>query len=85
MEKEKKYPNIIEIAILEMARIRKGTSFCPSEVVRWMYPQDWRFFMDDVKEEMMRLYREGKISVTQKNKPVNPDYLPKGPVRIKME
>jgi hypothetical protein len=85
MEKEKKFPSIIEIAILEMARIRKGASFCPSEVMRWMYPQDWRFFMDDVKEEMMRLYREGKISVTQKNEPVNPQNLPKGPVRIKME
>lgn len=85
MEKKKASPTILEIAIMEMGRMRKGASFCPSEVVRWMYPQDWRFFMDNVKEEMMRLYREGKISVIQKNNPVNPDYLPKGPVRIKMK
>lgn len=85
MEKEKTSPTILEIAILEMGRMRKGASFCPSEVVRWMYPQDWRFFMDDVKNEMMRLYREGKITVTQKNNPVNHEYLPKGPVRIKIK
>jgi len=85
MEMEKKHPSILEIAIMEMGRMRKGASFCPSDVVRWLYPQDWRFFMDDVKEEMMRLYREGKISVTQKNNPVSPEFLPKGPIRIKMK
>lgn len=84
MDKEKKDDTILEIAIMEMGRMRKGASFCPSEVVRWLYPQDWRFFMDEIKQEMMKLYREGKILVTQKDKAVDPTILPKGPVRIKV-
>ncbi|WP_304517661.1 DUF3253 domain-containing protein [Cecembia rubra] len=85
MKMEEKAENILEMAILEMGRMRKGGTFCPSEVVRWMYPQDWRFFMDDVKEVMMKLYREGKITVFQKNNPVDIHSIPKGPVRIKLK
>ncbi|MGY6522653.1 MAG: DUF3253 domain-containing protein [Mongoliitalea sp.] len=75
-------PNPLRQAILEMIRMRPNTSFCPSEVVRWMYPQAWRVFLDDVREEMMRLYKEGLIEVTQKGISVNPAEDPKGPVRI---
>ncbi|SIS72053.1 DUF3253 domain-containing protein [Belliella pelovolcani] len=80
-----KYPidiPILELAILEMGRMRKGKSFCPSEVVRWIFPEAWRNFMDEVYQEMMRLYQEGKIIVTQKGIPVDPFLNPKGPVRI---
>ena len=74
--------NPLEQAILEMIRRRKATSFCPSEVVRWIYPQDWRHFMPDVQETMMDLYREDKILVTQQGIAVDKNFLPKGPVRI---
>lgn len=38
--------------------------------------------MPDVLEVMMVMYREGLILVTQKDLPVDPNELPKGPVRI---
>lgn len=74
--------SILETAIMEMGRQRNGNNFCPSEIVRWLYPQAWRNFMPDVQEAMMKLYREGKIKVTQKGIEVEKDRIPKGPVRI---
>ena len=75
-------PNILALSIMEMGRMKKGQSFCPSEVVKWLYPQDWEFFLVDIKSEMMHLYQEGKVLVTQNGIPVNPDVIPVGPVRI---
>ncbi len=75
--------NTLEQAIFEMIRHRNSSSFCPSEVVRWIYPQDWRHFMPDILETMMDMYRDEKILVTQKGIAVDPNFLPKGPVRIK--
>ncbi|HSJ68330.1 MAG TPA: DUF3253 domain-containing protein [Anditalea sp.] len=76
--------SILETAIMEMGRQRQDTSFCPSEIVRWMFPEHWRKFMPDIQEEMMRLYNEGKIVVLQKGHPVEKEKQPKGPVRIKV-
>ncbi len=67
-----------------MGRRRGASTFCPSEVVRWLYPQDWELFMDDVKTEMMLLYQEGLILVSQNGQPIKTNSLPKGPVRIKL-
>lgn len=77
--------NILNLAIMEMAKRKKGESFCPSEVVRWIYPFDWQFFMEDVNEAMMNLYRRGWIKVTQKNQDIDPNFLPNGPVRIQLK
>lgn len=73
---------VLRTAILDFCRRRKGKSFCPSEVVRQMYPEDWRLFMPDIQETMMDMYREGFIQVTQGGELVDPNYPPKGPVRI---
>jgi hypothetical protein len=75
-------PNILAIAILEMCRVKNGESFCPSEVVKWMYPQSWDYFMDDVLDEMMTLYRKGQIIVTENKIPIPVDSDPKGNLRI---
>ncbi|UJP67068.1 DUF3253 domain-containing protein [Mongoliitalea daihaiensis] len=75
-------PNPLRQAIFEMIRMRHDRSFCPSEVVRWIFPQDWELFMQDVREEMMEMYREGLILVTQKGNAIDPSTEPKGPVRI---
>ncbi len=72
---------VLRTAILDFCRRRKS-SFCPSEVVRKIYPEDWRHFMPDIQEEMMAMYREGLILVTQKGLPVDPNKQPRGPVRI---
>ncbi|KEO73969.1 DUF3253 domain-containing protein [Anditalea andensis] len=75
---------ILEKAIMEMGRQRQGNNFCPSEIVRWLYPQHWKKFMPDIQQEMMRLHNEGKIMVMQKGEPVEKGKVPKGPVRIKV-
>lgn len=75
-------PNPLRQAILEMIRLRGDASFCPSEVVRWIYPQAWRVFMDDLMSEMMTMYREGLINVTQMGSPIDPHQEPSGSVRI---
>lgn len=76
--------SILETAIMEMGRQRNGNNFCPSEIVRWLFPQDWRQFMPDIQAEMMRLYDEDKIVVLQKGEPVEKGPVPRGPVRIKV-
>ncbi|MBS9524620.1 DUF3253 domain-containing protein [Litoribacter ruber] len=82
LSEEGKIPNVLETAIMDMGRQRGDKTFCPSEIARWMYPEDWRAFMPDVQEEMMRLYQEGKIVVTQKGNEVDKNQMPAGPVRI---
>jgi len=76
-------PNILSVAIMEMCRMRKGEGFCPSEVVKWLYPESWHHFMEDVLREMMVLYQIGQIEVTQNQIPLPPDRVPVGEVRIK--
>ncbi len=73
---------VLKLAIFYFCQINQGSSFCPSEVVRKMYPQDWRHFMPEVQTAMMDMYQEGKIRVTQKGELVDPNKMPVGPVRI---
>lgn len=73
---------VLRTAILDFCNRRKYKSFCPSEVVRRMFPEDWELFMPDIQKEMMDMYRVGLIQITQKGIPVDPNQNPKGPVRI---
>lgn len=75
-------PNILSMAIMEMIRMRKGDSFGPEEVVKWIYPSSWRYFMDEVLAQMMLLYREGKISVSLNGKLISMHELPEEKVKI---
>ncbi|HLT06640.1 MAG TPA: DUF3253 domain-containing protein [Cyclobacteriaceae bacterium] len=75
---------ILETAIIEMGRLSKGKSFSPEDVAKWMYPTSWEYFLEDVEETMMEMYRAGKIAVLQHDKAVATDVLPDGPVRIKL-
>ncbi len=75
-------PNILRLAILEMIRMRGDSPFCPSEVVKWIYPNAWEHFMEEVRIEMMQLYQLGKIIVTHDGKPLNPKEKPAGAIRI---
>ncbi|WP_232825677.1 DUF3253 domain-containing protein [Algoriphagus litoralis] len=74
--------DVLRVAILDFCRRRKLKSFCPSEVVRQIYPEDWMLFMPEIRDEMMKMYREGLIQVTQKGIPIDPNLPPRGPVRI---
>lgn len=73
---------VLRTAILDFCRRKKGKTFCPSEVVRQLFPQDWELFMVDIREEMMHMYREGLIQVSQKGNLIDPGNDPIGPVRI---
>lgn len=73
---------VLRVAILDFCDRRKSKSFCPSEVVRQIFPEDWELFMPEIREEMIQMYREGLIQVTQKGIPIDPILPPKGPVRI---
>lgn len=62
-----KYQNIpiLEIAILEMARMKMGKSFSPEEVIQWIFPDAWQNFIPDILLEIERLHQEGKIKVLE--------------------
>jgi hypothetical protein len=77
--------NILDLAIIEMAKRRHPKTISPSEVLKWIYPHDWRAFIPEVQESMMWLFREGKIRVTQAGELADATHLPKGPVRISIK
>ncbi|WP_194974436.1 DUF3253 domain-containing protein [Aquiflexum lacus] len=76
-------PNILEIAILEMCRLKKEDSFSPTDVVKWLYPQHWIYFISEAEEAMMKLHRSGKIIVLENNEPDIPTKMPELSFRIK--
>ncbi|MCH7415544.1 hypothetical protein MM213_18730 [Belliella sp. R4-6] len=55
--------SILEVAILEMGRMKNGEPFHPLEVIKWIYPQDWSHFFKDLESETNRLINEGKVFV----------------------
>lgn len=73
---------VLRMAILDYCSRRKEKTFCPSEVIRQMFPEDWELFMPEIQEVIMTMCREGLIQVSQKGVPVDPFKNPKGPVRI---
>ena len=75
---------ILENTILEMLLERgEGKSICPSEVVRRLYPLNWREKMDDVRTAARDLVAENKIEITQKGEVVNPNS--KGAIRLRLK
>lgn len=56
-------------------------STCPSEIARALYPKSWRKHMDEVRAAAVELQQAGKVILTQKGAPVDPENF-KGPVRI---
>ncbi len=73
----------IVASVLAMAEER-GTekTFCPSEIARELFPDDWRTHMNDVVAVAISLQKQGKVLITQKGEPVDIDHI-KGPIRIK--
>lgn len=76
-------PNILEIAILEMCRLKKGESFFLVDVVKWIYPQHWIHFISEAEEAMVELHRSEKIIVLDNESPVGLTLLSKVSYRIK--
>lgn len=61
-------------------------TYCPSEVARELFPDDWRDKMDLVREVADNLVKEGKLIVLQKGE--IKDELPSkltGPIRLQIK
>lgn len=75
--------DVLRIAILDMLRRKKSAPFSPVEVIRQMYPEDWKYFMDDVLLKMMEIYREGLLEVVENDRPVDPSATPNDRMMIR--
>ena len=74
----------IATAILNLAAERgKGKTICPSEVARILFPEDWRSFMEDIRNTAFELRDAGKIIITQKGNEIAGNEV-KGPIRIEI-
>ncbi len=74
---------IMESTIMEMLLERGASkSICPSEVVRRLYPENWREKMDEVRSVAKELVEKKLIEVTQKGKAVQADA--RGPIRLRL-
>jgi hypothetical protein len=71
----------IATTLLEMARDRAESSFCPSEAARKLDPADWRPLLPQVRRVAGRLQRDGLIRATQAGKAVDA-LAAKGPIRL---
>lgn len=59
-----------------------GASLCPSEVARAAAPRGWRQRLDEVREVARHLARRGRLVITQRGRPLDPDTVFRGPVRL---
>ena len=76
-------PNILTLAIMEMCRVRKGEEFRPEEVVKWLFPESWEYFVEDVYAAMYDLQKEGKIEVLENGEPVYSEGFANADLRIR--
>lgn len=59
-------------------------TYCPSEVARELFPENWREMMEEVREIGDELIREGKLEILQKGVvQENVSTHIKGPIRFR--
>lgn len=67
----------LEATILNLAKERgDGRTICPSEVARVLggdHPDGWGPLMQPIRRVAVRLMKEGRIVITRKGRPVDPD------------
>lgn len=71
----------IAAALLRFAAERADLTFCPSEVARFLAPEDWRPLMPAIREEAERLVARGDLRCWQRGRPASPTKA-KGPIRL---
>lgn len=78
-------PERIEAAILDLTTARgRGKTICPSEAARALAgdrPEAWSRLMTQVRNVAVRMMKDGRIVITRKGRPVDPDDF-KGVYRI---
>ena len=64
----------IETAILnKIAALEPGKSIEPAEVAKELQPEQWQRMLPKVRAIALHLMRQGKLTITKKGKPVDPD------------
>ena len=70
-------PETIEQAILDLlAQQGPGRTVSPMDVARALgsdHPDDWGPLMQPVRRAAVKLMKEGKLLITRKGRPVDPD------------
>ncbi|WP_421943116.1 DUF3253 domain-containing protein [Pedobacter sp.] len=75
---------MISETILAFARQRgKDKTTCPSEIARALFPDNWRKYMKQVRDEAIKLHNKREVVIMQKGKVIDVQHI-KGPVRIKI-
>tara|TARA_Y100000588_G_scaffold281466_1_gene298515 strand:- start:62 stop:358 length:297 start_codon:yes stop_codon:yes gene_type:complete len=92
-EKEQRKPDPIVQAIFDMLEtLGPGKSASPMDVARAYAasrakptdpPDAWRRYLNAVKQQMVHLARAGRIEITRKGQPVDPNDF-KGVVRLRL-
>ena len=60
-----------------------GKSIEPSEVARELQPEQWQRMLPKVRHCALALMRQGKLTITKKGKPVDPNAF-KGVIRLRL-
>lgn len=76
---------ILVLATMEMAQRNKGSYFSPTDVLRWIYPIDWRSFLDEEKCALTWLQGEGLLEVLVNGQPVKSNFSLSEPVTIRLK
>ena len=76
-------PTIPQTILTMAAQRAPDKTVCPSEIARELFPADWRKHMQEVRDAAIELQRQGKVTITQKGRPVDTGNI-KGPVCIKL-
>ncbi|MCR9092575.1 MAG: DUF2256 and DUF3253 domain-containing protein [bacterium] len=64
------------------ARAAAGATFCPSEVARAVGGEDWRDWMEPVREAARRLIVRGELEMLQRGSVVDASTA-RGPIRLR--
>ena len=74
----------IEDAIFALLAEREpGKTICPSEAARALEPESWRRLMPQIRATAVGLARQGRLVVTRKGKPADPNAF-KGVYRLRL-
>lgn len=74
----------IEAVILnKLSAIGPGKSIEPAEVAKDLQPEQWQRMLPKVRAVALGLMRQGKLTITKKGKPVDPDNF-RGVTRLRL-
>ncbi|WP_312127187.1 DUF3253 domain-containing protein [Brevundimonas sp.] len=74
----------IESAIFDrLNQLGEGKSVEPAEIAKILQPEQWQRMLPKVRATALGLMRQGKLTITKKGKPVDPDAF-RGVTRLRL-